>query len=105
MVDERELREAIAECESAPASLQSMQKLAVFNAVYDRYFTSDPESTEVKPRERERVPTVTDSDSEFVRLVSNMDWAALLDILDELMETVKILQPRLYEAVMRKLRE
>lgn len=102
MVTERELREAIRECESAPASLQSLEKLAVFYTVYDKNFADKTESSE-KPTKSIDVQPV--SDSEFMRLIVGKDWTSLLVILDELMDTVKILQPRLYDAVMRKLRE
>ena len=40
-----------------------------------------------------------------MRLISGKDWSALLLILDELMDSVNVLQPRLYDTVMRKLRE
>lgn len=102
MVTERELREAIRECESAPASLQSLEKLAVFYTVYDKKFADNTESSE-KPTKSIDVQPI--SDSEFMRLLVGKDWTSILVILDELMDTVKILQPRLYEAVMRKLRE
>lgn len=102
MVTERELREAIRECESAPVSLQSLQKLAVFYTIYDKNFADNTESSE-KPTKIIDVQPV--SDSEFMRLLVGKDWTSILVILDELMDTVKILQPRLYEAVMRKLRE
>lgn len=102
MVTERELREAIRECESAPASLQSLEKLAVFYTIYDKNFVNNAESSE-KPTKSIDVQPI--SDSEFMRLIVGKDWTYLLVILDELMDTVKILQPRLYDAVMRKLRE
>ena len=90
MFTERELCEAIRECEGAPSS---------FHALYDKYFADDAE-TRVKTPEIRPV-----SDSEFMTLIAGKDWSSLLAILDELMDTVKILQPRLYDAVMQKLRE
>lgn len=102
MVTERELREAIRECENAPASLQSLEKLAVFYTVYDKKFADSTDSSE-KPTGSADIQPV--SDSEFMRLIVGKDWTSLLAILDELMDTIKILQPRLYDAVMQKLRE
>ena len=99
MVTERELYEAIRECESAPPSYQNCEKLAVFYTVYDKLFANSSKktakSTYIQPV----------SDSEFMRLIVGKDWTSLLAILDELMDSVKILQPRLYDAVMRKLSE
>ena len=67
--------------------------------VYDKLFANSSEktakSTDIQPV----------SDSEFMRLIVGKDWTSLLAILDELMDTIKILQPRLYDAVMRKLSE
>lgn len=102
MVTERELREAIRECENSPASLQSLEKLAVFYTVYDKIFADSTDSSE-KPTGSTDIQPV--SDSEFMQLIVGKDWTSLLVILDELMDTVKILQPRLYDAVMQKLRE
>ena len=99
MFTERELCEAIRECEGAPSSFQNCEKLAVFHALYDKYFADDAE-TRVKTPEIRPV-----SDSEFMTLIAGKDWSSLLAILDELMDTVKILQPRLFDAVMHKLRE
>ena len=99
MVTERELLDVLRECESASSSFQNCEKLAVFHALNDKYFADDAE-TRVKTPEIRPV-----SDSEFMTLIAGKDWSSLLAILDELMDTVKILQPRLYDAVMQKLRE
>lgn len=99
MVTERELSEAIRECESAPSSYQNCEKLAVFYTVYDKLFADSSE----KPTKSIDIQPL--SDSEFMQIITGKDWTSLLMILDELMDTIKILQPRLYEAVMQKLRE
>lgn len=101
MFTERELCDAIKECENAPASFQNCEKLAVFYSLYDRLFAEKPES------ERRSVKTEvqTAANSDFLRTIAGKDWTSLLVILDELMDTIKILQPRLYDAVMQKLQE
>ena len=38
MVTERELLDAIRECESAPSSFRSCERLAVFYSLYDRLY-------------------------------------------------------------------
>lgn len=103
MFTERELCDAITECENAPASLQNCQKLAVFYSLYDRLFAQKLE-VEQKTAKSEILP-ISSSSSEFLRAIAGRDWSSLLIILDELMDTVKILQPRLYTAVMQKLQE
>ena len=44
-----------------------------------------------------------DSDSEFARAVDGKDFYEVLPVIDELMETLEVIQPRLYNAVMMKL--
>ncbi|MCM1164664.1 MAG: hypothetical protein NC299_12630 [Lachnospiraceae bacterium] len=99
MLTEQELYDAIRECESSPVSYRNCEKLAVFYTLYDKLY-GEPAETKTS-----RVAVQPVSDSEFMRLISGKDWSALLEILDELMDSIKILQPRLYDAVMRKLRE
>ncbi len=102
MVTERELLDAIRECESAPSSYRSCERLAVFYSLYDRLYGSAAEA----PKKHAKTADIRSvSDSEFMRLIAGKDWTDLLLILDELMDSVKILQPRLYDTVMRKLRE
>lgn len=44
-----------------------------------------------------------DSDSEFARAIDGRDQNEILTVINELMETLSIIQPRLYDAVMNKL--
>lgn len=44
-----------------------------------------------------------DGDSEFARAIDGRDQHDIMPILDELMSTLQIIQPRLYNAVMDKL--
>lgn len=43
------------------------------------------------------------SDSDFSRAIDGKDPADVWPIIDELMSTVRMIQPRLYDAVMRRL--
>ena len=44
-------------------------------------------------------------DSEFARKIDSMNTLKVLDIMDELMDTISVLNPSLYNGVMRKLSE
>lgn len=99
MITKRELLDAITECENSSASYQTCEKLAVFYSLYDRLFA---EKQEAEPK---IFNAPLRSDSEFLRAVAEKDFTSALAVLDELMDSLKILQPRLYDAVMRKLRE
>lgn len=46
-----------------------------------------------------------DSDSEFARVVNGRNADDVWAVIDELMTTISVTNPRLYNAVMRKLRE
>ena len=102
MFTERELCDAIKECENAPASFQNCEKLAVFYSLYDRLFA---EKTDESGRNNAGIEVQTTANSEFLQAIAGRDWTSLLMILDELMDTIKVLQPRLYSAVMQKLQE
>ena len=101
MFTKRELCNAIKECESAPASFQNCEKSAVFYSLYDRLFAEKPESE----RRNVKNEVQTTANSDFLRTIAGKDWTSLLVILNELMDAIKILQPRLYDAVMQKLQE
>ena len=45
------------------------------------------------------------ADSDFLKAVSGKDAGAAWKIMDELMESLQVMQPRTYNAVMRRLRE
>lgn len=99
MISRRELEKAIAECENGAETYQNCEKLAVFYQLHDRLYG---EKEEVAPVMRVQPYT---SNSEFMQVIEGMDWNGLLEVLDELMDSLSILNPRLYNAVMRKLTE
>ncbi len=106
MITETELLEAIRECENAPSSYQNCERLAVFYSLRDKLYGKPEEQQPAAQEQTAEFMLQTDkSGSEFMRAISGKDWTSLLAILDELMDTIKILQPRLYDAVMRKLQE
>lgn len=41
--------------------------------------------------------------SDFMRVVAKVDFGAALDVLDELMSTLEIVNPKAYKSVMRRL--
>lgn len=100
MITEQALDEAIAECKGERnPNANTCMKLAAYYQLKDRMFASEPQIM----RNYSYAEPEYQSDTEFVRLVQDRSLDELLPILDELMETLKILNPRLYEGVMRKL--
>ena len=43
------------------------------------------------------------SETEFGQIAERTDTAELLGVVDELMETIRVMQPRLYDAFIRKI--
>lgn len=102
MITEHDLKEAIAECEGQrnPSS-NTCVKLAAFYTIKDKLY---PEQQEEQAR-----PVYTYSrsagpaESDFRNAVEGLTEVELIDLMDELMTTVKVVAPRLYNGVMRKL--
>ena len=101
MVSERELESAIRECEDAPTSYQTCAKLATFYTIRDhlqREYAQEIEHSYDLPQVVE-----TRADTEFMQSIQGRDQQEMWDLMDELMDAVKITNPRLYESVMRKI--
>lgn len=104
MVTRQELDDAIRECETAPSSYAMCQKLAVFYAVRDQLYGEDTARTSEAAEPRREI--VGDyGDSEFLQTVAGRYPADVWAVMDELMETLAIVNPRLYNGVMRRINE
>lgn len=97
MLSQRELDTAIREFEEAPTNYENCAKLATFYTIFDHLY-SEPKAT-VKAEE---VIGLYGS-SEFLKLVANKSPDVIWGVLDELMDTLKIINPRLYEGVVQKI--
>ena len=109
LITERDLDEAIAKCqgESNPTNSTCM-KLAAFLTIkdylyphYDEQYLKYSYATEPEPVEN----TVNyNSDAEFFRLANGMEYDRVWRIIAELMETLQVINPRLYAGVIKKLK-
>lgn len=103
MFSKNELLDAIDELEMSPATYQNAEKLATFYVLYEHLY--------VKKEPVSRVESVNEviigdyGDSEFLQTVIGMKSQNVWMIVDELMDAVKTLQPRLYQATIAKLKE
>lgn len=119
MIKADELREAIAECQGERnPNANTCVKLAAYYSILDHMEPDAKGSSFLPMRQAEysydaeppgddRDPQILswDSDSEFAREVVGMPVVDIMPIMDELMQTVGVLYPRLYDGVMRKIRE
>ena len=101
MISEKELLQTIRECERVPVTYNSCERLASFYIIYDHLFGEKREPKVV----HESVEIIrTDGDSEFLRMVDGIRVEEFLAIMDELVtQTVKVINPRLYEGVLQRL--
>lgn len=100
MTTKQELERAISECENLPSSYQNCEKLAVFYTVYNNLYGSDVSDTEPIPRE---YITEKYGESEFFTAIRDKKEKAVFGVIDELMTTLKIVNPKLYNATLNKI--
>ncbi len=110
MITEQDLQEAIAECEGQRnPTANTCMKLAAFYTIRDRMYPSTAAGTEAPTVEPVRYSYSTDagasydSDTEFMDAVHRISTDRLLAVMDEIMTTLSVLNPRLYAAAIRKL--
>jgi len=107
LIKKEELLEAIAECQGQRnPNAVTCYKLASYYTILDHI--TDASKKEEPVRSYSLAPPPADkvyyeSDTEFGNKVQNMDINDVLSVMDELMETLAVINPRLYNGVMRKL--
>lgn len=102
MFNRNELIDAIEDLEAAPTTFQNIQKLATFYSIYDHLYGYS-NAAPVEPVRQ----TIIDyyGDSEFLQEIEGKNADDVFPVLDELLETVKALQPRLYNATIQRLKD
>lgn len=105
MITKHDLEAAIAECQGKrdPDSKTCIM-LAAFYTIRREMFGEETElpSYSYAPAPIRNTITI-DSGSEFARVIDGRSQQDVLPVLDELMDTLNVIQPRLYAAVMDKL--
>ena len=109
MITERDLDEAIAECQGKrnPTATDCI-KLSAFLQLKERMFPEKAEQISM-PTQSYSYSAGNDyvqysSESEFGKLVNSKEIDQILPFLDDLVETVKVVNPRLYNAFMAKIK-
>lgn len=112
MISERDLLEAIAECQGERnPNANTCIKLAAFLTIKNElYGKAEPEEcTPSYPQPSYSYsagPAIEySSDTEFSQIINGKDPSQVWPIIDELMSTVQALMPRLYDGVIRRLQE
>ena len=91
MFSKNEILDAIDDLESAPATYQNAEKLATFYLLYDHLYVEKEPVNRIEPV---REVTISGQNAEDV-------W----EVMNELMDTIKALQPKLYNATIDNLKQ
>lgn len=102
MITEKELLQAIRECEAEPITASKIGKLADFYIIYDHLFGAPYDNQYSYANEPEN-HIKTNGDSQFLRIVDGKKSEKVWKIMDELMEAVKTLHPKMYDRVVEKI--
>ena len=107
MITEKELLEAIAECQGQRnPNANTCVKLASFYTILDH----------IGEHEREQAPTYSfaneseniiryQSGTEFADMIYGRDVDEVMSVMDELMSTLSVVNPPLYKSVLRRVAE
>lgn len=90
MPTKEDLQQAIEKLEETETSFEVCQKLATYYFLYDKYYN--------------RIHPNYMSDSEFMEAVANISLDNLLAIMDELMDCIAVINPKIYDGVLDKIR-
>lgn len=109
MIDENEVNLWISRLETEESSWPNYQKLAALYIIQNQNAPKEPErpmlySAAPAPVNAYASETVGSyGDSDFLQAVSDMAPARAWEVMDELMDSLKIVNERVYNSVMRKL--
>lgn len=105
MITEKDLQEAIMECQGQKnPTANTCIKLAAYYTILEN-ITKETKS-EKQPDTggySYDLPKRYSSNSDFGKICAELDSERVMWVMDELMETLRVMNPRLYDAVMRKL--
>ena len=113
MITEQDLQEAIAECEGQRnPNANTCIKLAAFYTIRREMFGAGDNSYSLAPSPQS-IPVASEpeseiyyhGDSDFAKAIYGKDPDAMWAIMDELMTALQVVNPRLYDSVMRKIAE
>ena len=115
MITEQDLQEAIAECEGQRnPTANTCIKLAAFYTIKQHLFPDEKPSysfadspPSMKSEDTGNVSDLVnyESDSEFSQAIYGLPSDVAWSIMDELMSTLAVINPKLYNSIMRKVAE
>ena len=116
MITEREVLQEIEKCMQEPTTGQKRSVLADLFIIHDHLFGEPTRAQEVPqptpmqsysepPMEQVEIYVETNGDSEFLKVVDGRKAERVWPLINELVETVKILHPRMYTTFIDKVQD
>lgn len=102
MFSKTELLDAIEDLENSPATYQNAEKLATFYLLYDHLYIQKEPMQRIESAREVKINRYGDSD--FLKVITDKDAKDIWMIMDELMGTLELLQPKLYRATIDKIK-
>ena len=108
MITRQDLEQAIAECKGEKnPNANTCIKLAAFITIKRELYGEEKEAAQLPSYSYAPAPIRNTieiySGTEFARAIDGMEQTEVMPVIDELMETLKIVYPSLYRAVIGKL--
>lgn len=113
MITEQDLLEAIAECKGERnPNANTCIKLSAFYTILDHLYRDNDSDNEISMSYSLASPHSTDDtvdvvgdygESEFLQTIAGMQAVKVYEVLDDLMNTIGVINPRLYDGVIREL--
>lgn len=113
LIHEQDLRDAIAECQGKRnPDANTCIKLAAYLTILNNLYPEEKPNPNPDPgAEFYQMASGTtpdpvieyDSGTEFSKMVHGRSESEIMPVMDELMETIKFIHPRLYKSVLNKL--
>lgn len=106
MITETDLRQAIAECHGTRnPNANTCMKLASYYTILDHIVEGERAEPEaVREYSYKNEPMSYHSGTEFCSAVEEIGYDEAMAVVDELMTTLAVINPRLYASVMRKMK-
>ena len=109
MLDPKEIDIEIARLEYGESSYPAYAKLATLYTIKNQM--NRPEAKQQEPRQAYSLAAAPEpaytgryGDSEFLREIEGRDQESVFAIIDDLIDTLRVTNPRVYNGVLRKIR-
>lgn len=106
MITRKDIEEAIAECQGVRnPTAKTCIKLAAFLTIREYMFNDNRDSLTGYSGEQPRAVSAIGIDSDFLNAIAGKPETDVLEIMDDVMNSVKYFNPRLYADAIRRLKE